>query len=45
MERSIFFYNSKEAVSEFLTVFENNFRPNADLRQSRFKCFFTIANQ
>ena len=45
MERSIIFYNSKEAVSEFLTVFENNFRPNADLRQSRFKCSFTIANQ
>ena len=32
-------------MSEFLTVFENNFKPNADLRQSRFKCSFTIVNQ
>ena len=39
------FYNSKEAVSEFLTVFENNFRPNADLRQSKFKCSFTMINR
>ena len=40
-----YFYNSREAVSAFLTVFRNNFRPNADLRQSRFKCSFTIINQ
>ena len=39
------FYNSREAVSEILTVFENKFRPNGDLRQSRFKCFFTIINR
>lgn len=39
------FYNSGETVSEILTVFENNFRPNGDLRQSRFKCFFTIINR
>ena len=39
------FYNFREAVSEFLTVFEYNFRPNGDLRQSRFKCFFTIINR
>ena len=39
------FYNPKEAVSEFLTVFKNNFRPNADLRQSRFKCSFTMINR
>ena len=39
------FYNSREVVLEFLTVFENNFIPNADLRQSRFKCSFTIVNQ
>ena len=38
------FYNSWEVVSEFLTVFEKNFIPNADLRQSRFKCSFTIVN-
>ena len=25
------FYNSREVVLEFLTVFENNFIPNADL--------------
>ena len=39
------FYNSREAVSEFLTVFKNNYTPNADLRQSRFKFSFTIINQ
>ena len=38
------FYNSREVVSEFLTVFEKNFIPNADLRQSRFKCSFAIGN-
>ena len=26
-------------------MFESNFIPNADLRQSRFKCSFTIVNQ
>ena len=26
-------------------MLENNFIPNADLRQSRFKCFFTIVNR
>ena len=26
-------------------MFENNFIPNADLRQCRFKCFFTIVNR
>ena len=46
MEHGTFynFNNSREAVSEFLTVFENNFRPDADLRQSRFKCSFRIIN-
>ena len=39
------FYSSLEVVLEFLTVFENNFTPNTDLRQSRFKCSFTIANR
>ena len=39
------FYSSREAVLEFLTVFENNYILNADLRQSRFKCSFTIINQ
>ena len=39
------FYNSREVASEFLTVFENNFIPNTDLRQSRFKCSFTIVNR
>ena len=39
------FYNSREAVSEFLTVFENNFIPNADIMQFRFKFSFTIVNQ
>ena len=38
------FYNSREAVSEFLTVFENNYTHNADLRQSSFKSSFTIIN-
>ena len=38
------FCNSGEVVSEFLTVFGNNFIPNADLRKSRFKCSFTIVN-
>ena len=26
-------------------MFENNFIPNADLRQSKFKCSFTIVNR
>ena len=43
MERSIL-YNSREVVSQFLMVFENNFTPNADLGQSRFKCSFAIIN-
>ena len=38
------FYNFREAVPKFLTVFENNFTPNADFRQSKFKCPFTIKN-
>ena len=38
------FYNSREVVSKFLTMFENNFIPNADLRQSKFKCSFAIVN-
>ena len=32
-------------MSEFFTVFENNFKPSADLRQSTFKCSFMIINQ
>ena len=32
-------------MSEFLTVFENSFIPNADLTQSRGKCSFTIVNR
>lgn len=44
MDIFLIFYNSREAVSEFLTVFENNFKPNADLRKSRFKCSFTIVS-
>ena len=33
-------------MSDFLTVFENNFIPNADLRfKSKFKCSFTIVNR
>ena len=32
-------------MSKLLTVFENNVIPNANLRQSRFKFFFTIVNQ
>ena len=40
-----YFYNSREAVSEFLTGFHNNFTPNADLGQSRLWCSFTIINQ
>ena len=39
------FYNSQELVSKFLTVFENNFIQNADLRHSRFKFSFTIVNR
>ena len=39
------FYNSREVLSEYLTVFENNFLPYGDLRQSRFKYSFTILNQ
>ena len=39
------YYNSREVVSEYLTVFQNNFIPNADFRQSRFKCYFTIVNR
>ena len=30
MELFLNFYNSREAVSEFLTVFENNYTPNAN---------------
>ena len=44
-ESSYNFYNSREIVSEFLNVFENKFIPNADLKQSRFKCSFTIVNR
>ena len=32
-------------MSEYLRVFQNNFIPNADLRQSRFQCSFTIVNR
>ena len=32
-------------MSEFLTVFENNFIPDAALRQSKFKCSFTVVNR
>ena len=39
------FYNSREVGSEFFTVFENNFMPNADLRQFRFKCPFPNVNR
>ena len=44
MEDGTFYnrYNSREAVSEFLRVFENIFRPNAELKQTRFRCSFTI---
>ena len=39
------FYKPRKVLSEFLTVFVNNFIPNADLRQSRFKCSFTSVNR
>ena len=32
-------------MSDFLTVFENNFIPNAGLRQSRSTCSLAIVNQ
>ena len=32
-------------MPEFLKVSENNYTPNADLRQSSFKCSFTIINR
>ena len=32
-------------MSVFLTVIENNFIPNGDLRQSRFKCSFATLNR
>ena len=35
-------YNCREVVSEFLTVFENNFIPNPNLRQSIPKFCFTL---
>ena len=38
------FYDSRELVSDFMTVFENAFAPRADLRKVRFKCSFTIVN-
>ena len=44
-ESSYNFYKSWEVVSEFLTVFQNSFVPNADLRKSKFKCSFTIVNR
>ena len=31
-------------MSDFLTVFKNNFIPHADFRQARFKCLLTIVN-
>ena len=31
-------------MSDFVTVFENNFTPHADLRQATFKCSLTIVN-
>ena len=38
-------YNSTEIVSEFLTVFENNFVSKSNLSKIRLKCTFTIVNQ
>ena len=38
------FFNSEELVSDFLTVFENNFTLHANLGQARFKCWCTIVN-
>ena len=38
------FYDSRELVSDFLTVFENIFIPRADLRLVRLKYTFTIVN-
>ena len=45
MELFYNFYNSREAVPEYLMVFENNYTLNVDLRQPRFKCSFTIINR
>ena len=39
------FYDSQEIVSQFLTVFENNFLPRLNLRKVRFKCFFMLINR
>ena len=39
------FYDSQKVISEFLTVFEDVFVPQADLRRARFKCSFTIINR
>ena len=39
------FYDLREIVSEFLTVFENVFVPRAHLRWVRFKCSYTIINR
>ena len=37
-------YDSREIVSEFLTVFENVFVPRPNLRRVCFKCSFVIIN-
>ena len=39
------FFDAREVVSEYLTVFENMFIPRPNFRQVRFKCTFTIINR
>ena len=38
------FFNAREVVSNFLTVFDNMFVPRPNLRQVSFKSTFTIVN-
>ena len=42
--RHYHFFNAREVVSEFLTVFENIFILRSNLRQVSFKCTFIIVN-
>lgn len=38
------FFDSREVVSDFLTIFENMFIPRPNLKQVSFKCTFIIVH-
>ena len=40
-----YFFDSREIMSEFLQIFENNFAPRVNLGRVRFNCTFTLINR